>query len=124
MISVWAKFYPTTQNYKALDALGGIHRRQVEPRPEEPTDAAYLKANWRDWVGPGYSNAFYDPYNPQAKALYSKQIIDNLRRRHRLKKPQPSRGSPSINGPEPLIAKSRSRKSSNHRFTKNCVTNV
>ncbi len=39
MISVWAKFYPTTENYKALDALGGIHRRQVEPRPEEPTDA-------------------------------------------------------------------------------------
>jgi alpha-D-xyloside xylohydrolase len=78
MISVWAKFYPSTDNYKALDAVGGIHRRQVEPRSEEPTDAAYLKANWRDWVGPGYSNAFYDPYNPQAKALYSKQIIDAL----------------------------------------------
>ena len=31
MISVWPKFYPTTDNYRELDAVGGIHRRQVEP---------------------------------------------------------------------------------------------
>ena len=36
MISVWPKFYPSTEHYKQLDAIGGIHRRQVEPRPDEP----------------------------------------------------------------------------------------
>src|SRR5690606_9610032 len=62
MISVWPKFYPSTEHYQQLDAIGGIHRRQVEPRPDEPTDADYIPGMYRDWVGPGYPNAFYDPY--------------------------------------------------------------
>ena len=65
MISVWPKFYPTTDNYKALDAIGGIYRRNVE-------------AGAKDWVGPGYLNAFYDPYNPAVQELYWKQIRDSL----------------------------------------------
>lgn len=78
MISVWAKFYPTTENYKELDAAGGIYRRMVEPRPDEPTDPAYIKARYRDWVDPGYSSAFYDPYNGKAKQIYSRQMIEAL----------------------------------------------
>ena len=65
MISVWPKFYPTTDNYKELDAVGGIYRRNVEARA-------------RDWVGPGYLNAFYDPYNERAREIYWRQIRDSL----------------------------------------------
>jgi alpha-D-xyloside xylohydrolase len=78
MISVWAKFYPTTDNYKELDAVGGIYRRMDRPRPDEPTDPDYIKARYRDWVGPGYPNAFYDPYNPRAKQIFSRQMIETL----------------------------------------------
>lgn len=76
MISVWAKFYPTTDHYKELDAVGGIYRRMVTP----PADASpeFLKANYRDWVGPGYASAFYDPYNRKAKDIYSRQMIESL----------------------------------------------
>lgn len=78
MISVWAKFYPTTEHYKELDAVGGIYRRMDHPAPDEPTDPDYIKARYRDWVGPGYPSAFYDPYNPRAKQIYSRQIIETL----------------------------------------------
>jgi alpha-D-xyloside xylohydrolase len=79
MISVWAKFYPNTENYKELDALGGIHRRMVEPRPDEPAnDPAYIKKFYRDWVGPGYANAFYDPYNDKAAEVFWRQVKDGL----------------------------------------------
>ena len=62
MISVWAKFYPSTEHYKELDAVGGIYRRMVTPRPDEPKDRNYIQDFYRDWVGPGYPNAFYDPF--------------------------------------------------------------
>lgn len=65
MISVWPKFYPTTDNYKELDAVGGIYRRNVE-------------AGAKDWVGPGYTNAFYDPYNKRAQDIYWRQVRDGL----------------------------------------------
>jgi alpha-D-xyloside xylohydrolase len=65
MISVWPKFYPTTEHYRELDAVGGILRRNVE-------------AGARDWVGPGYLNAFYDPYDVRARDIYWRQIRDNL----------------------------------------------
>lgn len=66
IISVWPKFYPTTEHYKQLDAIGGMYTRNVE------TGA-------RDWVGPGYANSFYDPYLPAARDLYWKQISDSFR---------------------------------------------
>jgi alpha-D-xyloside xylohydrolase len=78
MISVWAKFYPTTKHYKELNAVGGIYRRMVTPPPDEPTDPAYIKSHYRDWVGPGYPNAFYDPYNQRARQIYSRQILETL----------------------------------------------
>ena len=42
MISVWPKFYPTTANYKELDAAGFMYRKQRRGRRD-------------DWVGPGYT---------------------------------------------------------------------
>ena len=66
MISVWPKFYPTTENYRELDAKGYIYRRNVE-------------LGVHDWVGDhGYLNSFYDPYSAQARAIYWRQIKDNL----------------------------------------------
>ncbi|KRC82296.1 TIM-barrel domain-containing protein [Sphingomonas sp. Root241] len=65
MISVWAKFYPHTENGKALDAKGFLYRRPLD-------------AGQKDWVGPGYANTFYDPYAPGARDLYFKQIADKL----------------------------------------------
>ena len=65
IISVWPKFYPMTEHYKQLDAIGGMYRRNVE------TGA-------RDWVGPGYANSFYDPYLPAARDLYWKQMSDSF----------------------------------------------
>lgn len=66
IISVWPKFYPTTDHYKELDAVGGMYTRNVE-------------AGARDWVGPGYANSFYDPYLPAARDLYWQQISDSFR---------------------------------------------
>jgi len=66
IISVWPKFYPTTDHYKELEAIGGMYTRNVD-------------MGARDWVGPGYANSFYDPYLPAARDLYWKQISDSMR---------------------------------------------
>jgi alpha-D-xyloside xylohydrolase len=79
MISVWAKFYPSTANYRELDAVGGIYRNMVTPRPDEPVnDPNYIHGVYRDWIGSGYANAFYDPYNPRARDIYARQVIDSI----------------------------------------------
>ncbi len=65
MISVWPKFYPTTANYQELDDAGFIYRKNVED--------GYL-----DWVGPGYKNAFYDPYSQPAREMYWRQVNEKL----------------------------------------------
>jgi len=65
MISVWPKFYPQTANYRELAAVGGLYLRNVE-------------VGARDWVGPGYLNTFYDPYNRRARDIYWRQIRDRL----------------------------------------------
>jgi alpha-D-xyloside xylohydrolase len=66
IISVWPKFYPTTEHYKQLDAIGGMYTRNVD-------------VGARDWVGPGYANSFYDPYLPAARDLYWKQMSDSFK---------------------------------------------
>lgn len=66
MISVWPKFYPTTQNYRELDAKGYIYRRNVE-------------LGIKDWVGPGYLNAHYDPYSAEARSIYWRQVEEKLK---------------------------------------------
>ncbi len=65
MISIWPKFYPTTANYKELDAAGHMYRRNVE-------------VGELDWIGKGYKNSFYDPYSAQAQAIYWRQINEKL----------------------------------------------
>lgn len=66
MISIWPKFYPTTANFRELDAKGFIYRRNLE------TGA-------KDWVGPGYANSFYDPYAAEARSIYWRQVRERLR---------------------------------------------
>lgn len=66
IISVWPKFYPTTDHYKELEAIGGMYTRNVD-------------MGARDWVGPGYANSFYDPYLPAARDLYWNQISDSFK---------------------------------------------
>ena len=65
MISVWPKFYPTTDNYKALDELGCMFNQNIEEKNH-------------DWVGPGYPNAFYDAFDPECRNLYWEQLRDGL----------------------------------------------
>lgn len=65
MISVWPKFYPDTANGKALREQGFLYERP-------------LAAGQRDWVGKGYANTFYDPYDPAARAMYWQQMKDAL----------------------------------------------
>jgi alpha-D-xyloside xylohydrolase len=65
MISVWAKFYPTTQHYQELDAKGYMYRRNVE-------------MGQKDWVGPGYLSSHFDPYSAEARAIYWRQIASKL----------------------------------------------
>lgn len=66
IISVWPKFYPTTEHYKQLEAIGGMYTRNVD-------------MGARDWVGPGYANSFYDAYLPAARDLYWRQMSDSFR---------------------------------------------
>ncbi|MGH8298421.1 MAG: TIM-barrel domain-containing protein [Steroidobacteraceae bacterium] len=61
MISVWPKFYPTTAHYQALAAQGDMFPLSV-------------KLGIKDWVGPGYTFGFYDPFSARARQLYWQQI--------------------------------------------------
>lgn len=64
MISVWPKFYETTEHFKEFDKNGWMYRRAI-------TDSI------RDWVGPGYLGSFYDAYNPAARKLFWSQMQDH-----------------------------------------------
>ena len=65
MISVWPKFYPTTDTYKELNAAGVAYQGN-------------LRQGNKDWVGIGYANTFYDPYAPEGRRIFWKQIEDRL----------------------------------------------
>lgn len=65
MISVWPKFYPNTANAKELMAKGYLYRGNLE-------------AKEKDWVGPGYENTDYDPYAPEARQIYFRQMKEAL----------------------------------------------
>jgi alpha-D-xyloside xylohydrolase len=65
MISVWGKFYPSTDNFKELDGKGYIYKGNLD-------------AQQKDWVGPGYLSSFYDPYSAEARSIYWRQIRENL----------------------------------------------
>ncbi|TWT19157.1 DUF5110 domain-containing protein [Luteimonas marina] len=65
MVSVWPKFYPTTEHYKELDAAGYMYKRNVE-------------VGERDWIGEGYLNSFYDPFAKQAQDIFWRQVNTKL----------------------------------------------
>ncbi|MBN2744101.1 MAG: DUF5110 domain-containing protein [Marinilabiliaceae bacterium] len=65
MISVWPKFYHTTDNYKAFDNNGWMYRRAVED-------------SIRDWIAPGYIGSFYDAYSEGARKMFWQQMNDEL----------------------------------------------
>jgi len=65
MISVWPKFYITTEHYKEFDKKGWMYQQAV-------------KDSIKDWVGPGYVGSFYDAYSADARKLFWKQMNDHL----------------------------------------------
>ena len=64
MISVWPKFYVTTEHYKEFDKNGWMYKLPVQD-------------SIRDWVGPGYLSSFYDAYDPDARKLFWSQMNDH-----------------------------------------------
>ncbi len=64
MVSVWPKFYATTEHFKEFDKNGWMYQLAV-------------KDSIRDWVGPGYLGSFYDAYNPDARKLFWGQMKDH-----------------------------------------------
>ncbi len=64
MISVWPKFYVTTDHYKEFDKNGWMYKLPVQD-------------SIRDWVGPGYLGSFYDAYDAGARKLFWSQINDH-----------------------------------------------
>jgi len=65
MISVWPKFYHTTEHYKELEKIGGMYLQATSD-------------SIRDWVGKGYIGSFYDAYNTEARSLFWKQMNDHF----------------------------------------------
>ena len=64
MISVWPKFYTSTEHFKEFAENGWMYMQSV-------------KDSLKDWVGPGYTYGFYDAYDPEARKLFWKQMQDH-----------------------------------------------
>ena len=64
MISVWPKFYTTTEHFKEFDEKGWMYRQSVED-------------SLKDWVGPGYTYGFYDAYSADARKLFWNQMYEH-----------------------------------------------
>ena len=64
MISVWPKFYTTTEHFKEFDENGWMYQLSV-------------KDSLKDWVGPGYTYGFYDAYNADARKLFWNQMYEH-----------------------------------------------
>ncbi|MCQ2112632.1 MAG: DUF5110 domain-containing protein [Bacteroidaceae bacterium] len=65
MISVWPKFYTTTEHYKQFDQHGWMYRQAV-------------RDSIRDWIGPGYLGSFYDAYSASARKMFWQGLKDHL----------------------------------------------
>ena len=65
MISVWPKFYTSTENFKAFDERGWMYRQAVQD-------------SLRDWIGQGYTYSFYDAYSADARRLFWQQMQEKL----------------------------------------------
>ena len=83
MISVWPKFYCNTDNYKELDAKGWMYI-------QSPTDDIH------DWVGPGYTNGFYDAYDAGAREMFWRQMDENLYTKYNHPSPNTQHPTPGI----------------------------
>ena len=65
MISVWPKFYITTEHYKEFDRNGWMYQQAV-------------KDSIRDWISHGYIGSFYDAYAEGARKLFWKQLENKI----------------------------------------------
>ena len=65
MISVWPKFNKGTPGYDEMNEKGFLFKRNIEK-------------GRKDWVGIGYQNTFYDPFNVEAGKLFWKRIDERL----------------------------------------------
>jgi len=65
MISVWPKFYYTTDHFKEFNSKGWMYRQAVND-------------SVRDWIGKGYIGSFYDPYSQGARDLFWEQMREHL----------------------------------------------
>lgn len=65
MISVWPKFYHTTEHFREFDRKKWMYRQAVND-------------SIRDWIGDGYIGSFYDAYSPGARELFWNQMREHL----------------------------------------------
>lgn len=65
MISVWPKFNKGTPSYDEMMDKGYLFKRNIEKER-------------KDWVGIGYQNTFYDPFNVDAGKLFWQRIDERL----------------------------------------------
>ncbi len=65
MISVWPKFYHTTEHFNEFDRKGWMYRQAVND-------------SIRDWIEEGYIGSFYDSYSPGARELFWNQMREHL----------------------------------------------
>jgi len=65
MISVWPKFNKGTASYDEMNDQGFLFKRNIEK-------------GRKDWVGIGYQNTFYDPFNDKAGKLFWQRIDERL----------------------------------------------
>lgn len=65
MITVWPKFNKGTEHYEEMNSKGFLFTNNI-------------KHKRKDWVGIGYENTFYDPFNEEAGKLFWKQIDEHL----------------------------------------------
>ncbi len=65
MISVWPKFYESTEHYKQMAEKGYMLTHNVDMQRI-------------DWVWPGFKNGFYDVYNPGARELFWKFLEETI----------------------------------------------
>lgn len=65
MISVWPKFYATTEHFKEFDKNGWMYQQAI-------------KDSIRDWIYPGYIGSFYDAYADGARKLFWDQMNEHL----------------------------------------------
>lgn len=57
MISVWAKIYEGISVYDDFKANGYLYPRNIADRT-------------KDWIAPGYTSTFYDPFNAKARQAF------------------------------------------------------